>query len=123
MAWPAIEVVEGEMLPRGYGVAWRRWDRHAAVCLPVGVNIIAGWLRAIYQRVRRGLNPTPFEKELQKVRSKAMADAWARCDVEERAIHDYYRRSAGQVLNAFHGEDESTVRLVEVVIKGIGIDL
>jgi hypothetical protein len=100
MTWPAIEVVEGEMLPRGYGLAWRRWDRHATVCLPLGLNIIAGVLRAIYQRIQRGINPTPFEKELAKARSEAGLVAWIRWEMEERAIHEHYREGARMYLDA-----------------------
>lgn len=46
-------VTPGELLPRGYGIAWVHWHRDEAVCMPVPLNVLAGamhtawlWLKA-----------------------------------------------------------------------------
>lgn len=38
----------GYELPRGYGVAWVRWNTCEAVCMPVPLNVLAGLLRAAW---------------------------------------------------------------------------
>jgi len=40
------------MLPRGWGVAYYRWDRDEAVCYPVPFNKLIGWGRRIYGWLR-----------------------------------------------------------------------
>jgi len=46
---------EGEFLPWYYGVAWRDVNRRAYVCYPLGVNILAAFVRRLYYRLRIGL--------------------------------------------------------------------
>ena len=36
-------VPEGEMFPRGYGLAWRSWERRGCVCYPIPFNWLAAW--------------------------------------------------------------------------------
>jgi hypothetical protein len=36
---------QGEIIPRGYGIAWLRWGSPHAVIMPVPLNLIAGALR------------------------------------------------------------------------------
>lgn len=31
---------EGEMYPRGYGLAYHKWDAHYSICYPLGINLI-----------------------------------------------------------------------------------
>lgn len=56
---PKIEWVkripEGGYLPDGYGIAWRDWDRHGAACMPIPLNVIAGWGRRLWIELRHGL--------------------------------------------------------------------
>jgi len=47
------EIGECERLPWGWGVAWLRWDAQRAVILPVPVNLLAAWIRAIYFQLNR----------------------------------------------------------------------
>jgi hypothetical protein len=63
-------VREGEIFPRGYGIAWHRWDLGDAVCYPVPLNwviavalrvwwrLVAGpkWWRDIYRGTLRRLD-------------------------------------------------------------------
>lgn len=39
-------VPEGETFPRGYGMAWRSWERMGCVCYPIPLNWLAGWAYA-----------------------------------------------------------------------------
>lgn len=50
----------GEELPRGYGMAWRRWASPHAVVLPVPLNVIAAALRSawVWLKCPRGLYDT-----------------------------------------------------------------
>lgn len=54
----------GEMLPRGYGVAWWRWELDSAVVLPIPINVIAGWLHRVWFWLMRGLPPSALEARL-----------------------------------------------------------
>lgn len=47
-------VRQGELLPAFYGVAWVDFVSHTAVCLPVGLNILAAVIRATYTWARYG---------------------------------------------------------------------
>ena len=37
-----------ETLPRGYGLAWRDWERHGAICYPIPLNWIISIMRAVW---------------------------------------------------------------------------
>lgn len=45
-------VAEGGHFPRGYAVAWWYPNRAEAACLPLGIHLIAGWMRQCYIRFR-----------------------------------------------------------------------
>lgn len=47
---------EGEIIPIGYGIAWYEWQKHSAVCLPLGFNVIASAVRAAYFALRGNWN-------------------------------------------------------------------
>ena len=42
------EVRQGEMFPRFYGRAWHSWARDTATCMPIPLNVVAGFLRWLY---------------------------------------------------------------------------
>ena len=46
------DLAEGAMMPRGYGVAYWRWDLDQAVCYPVPFNKLIGWCRRAYAALR-----------------------------------------------------------------------
>jgi hypothetical protein len=56
-----IEIGEGYEIPDGYGIAWPRWDRHAAVCMPLPLNVLAGLVRGVYLWLRRGFFVSGFD--------------------------------------------------------------
>lgn len=42
------EVLRGERVPRGFGVAWVEYHRDAAVAMPIPLNLVAGAVRAAW---------------------------------------------------------------------------
>jgi uncharacterized membrane protein len=42
----------GELLPRFYGVAWFDWLTNRAVCLPLGINVLAALARSVYFSIK-----------------------------------------------------------------------
>lgn len=60
-----IRIGEGEMYPRGYGVAWREWECNRTACMPVPLNIVCGLARRLYFWSRRCVAaPTARDKML-----------------------------------------------------------
>lgn len=47
-------VEEGGMIPKGYGVAWVKYDTCHAVCYPIPLNLLLGFLRHWYFRLAQG---------------------------------------------------------------------
>lgn len=45
--WIVRRISPGEMIPRGYGIAWG-YGRARAVCLPWGINLIAAAIHWLY---------------------------------------------------------------------------
>ncbi len=46
------KITNGILIPRFYGVAWFRWQTNEAVCLPLGLNVLAAVLRVFYFSVK-----------------------------------------------------------------------
>ena len=42
------ELREGEMIPKGYGIAYRNMDRYSVVIYPIPFNLIIGGLRRVW---------------------------------------------------------------------------
>jgi hypothetical protein len=56
----------GEMLPRGYGIAWVDFYSNRAVCLPVPLHIIASIVRTVWQKVRTWRAPDLLRAEYDR---------------------------------------------------------
>ena len=39
---------EGEILPKGWGIAWREWNGFGAMIMPIPINIVVAHIRKIY---------------------------------------------------------------------------
>lgn len=50
------EIDDGQMIPRGYGIAWYLPERkyNSTVCYPIPLNSILGFFRLVYFIVRGG---------------------------------------------------------------------
>jgi hypothetical protein len=102
----------GERLPRGYGVAWSRWDIDADVCFPIPFNWLARWARNLYYMVavpRRKNYLERLEDHLYAEHSRARADMWGR--YEQEVV-----RRAMTYVKWFHlkGRSELAQRIKEV---------
>lgn len=45
---------ESEMLPPWYGCAWHDWRANQMVCLPIGLNLAASFIRVCYFMLKHG---------------------------------------------------------------------
>lgn len=65
-------IMDGEMIPRGYGLAWVDHASYHMICLPFPINHIAREIRAWWHRVRN-VEITDGEKSLmeaQRIRDR-----------------------------------------------------
>lgn len=116
MKWRGWRVVmdnflvhEGELLPRGYGVAWREYDRDCSVVMPIPLNLIAGSLRRLWHWLRWGWvkNSRIDEAYLRgrdagsrfNVKATESREAWVR-----QAGYDAGRRDTMDALKALRDE-------------------
>lgn len=77
MKIPLVKYVgEGERFPRGYGLAWRCWDRREAGTLPVPLNLVARFLRKVWISVRCP-DLSPWEEQEGTLWAKAFQDGLA----------------------------------------------
>lgn len=51
---------EGERIPHMYGIAWRSYITRQAVCLPLGLNVVAGLVRDCYHGIAQGWKPSAY---------------------------------------------------------------
>ena len=71
------KIDQGEILPRFYGVAWIDWYRDQAVCLPLGLNLLAGCARNLFYSIKNAgrlvrANPRDaYEQGLRDGRAEA----------------------------------------------------
>ena len=57
---------EGEVIPKCYGVCWYDVNRYAAICAPIGLNVIIGFARKIYFRIIICIQPDIYQRLLLK---------------------------------------------------------
>ena len=60
------EIGEGELLPKGYGLAYRCDWSYISICYPIPLNIIVRLYREIYYIVEKGLFKSRYEKDVEK---------------------------------------------------------
>lgn len=47
-------IKEGQLIPRGYGIAWHDFMSGQYSCLPIGINVVAAFARNMYLWLRYG---------------------------------------------------------------------
>lgn len=57
-------IADGYRIPRGYGRAYRCWNRDAIVVYLIPFNWIVGFFRQMHFLLRRGLLPSRLEREM-----------------------------------------------------------
>lgn len=83
--WLVVTITQGARIPPGYGVAWLQ-SGQAAVCLPLGVNAIAGFARRVYLGLVTGIRPSAIERMLITQRQVADREGY------DRAVQDTQRQ-------------------------------
>lgn len=78
-----IDVADGDMAPRWYGRAWRRWDAPSAVCLPLGINLVAGAARGCYIWLRRGFFRSPFSPRYSEALDHGFQRGYRQCVIDQ----------------------------------------
>ena len=80
-----IEISEGEMLPKGYGISYRHYSRRVWVCYPFPFNHFVRLFRDIWFRVRN-TKPDSFTRELSRLEEEVwdLRTRLTNCE-EERA--------------------------------------
>ena len=84
MDWFVIKVPEGQGIPRGYGIAYQNGPE--AVCLPIGLNLVVGFVRRLWIALAVGFRPTFVELLMESSRRQADAAGY------DRAIQDTQRQ-------------------------------
>ena len=81
MKWRGWRVVmdnmlvrHGERLPRGYGVAWREFDRDCSVVMPIPINVLASWVRRAWHWFRHGVKPSVYDSAVIEAYHKGHMD-------------------------------------------------
>lgn len=79
---------EGEILPRGYGVAYIRWDCRRVVCYPVPINWIVSWTVRAWAFLRHAARPTLAQKIQRQGWTEGYAAGCERAESEGRMQYD-----------------------------------
>ena len=82
--WLVIELVEGQPVPSGFGIAYQ--SKGKAFCLPLGINIVVGVVRRLWVALLVGLRPTFVELLVERERRRADAAGY------DRAVQDVQRQ-------------------------------
>lgn len=63
-------IAEGGVIPFGYGVAWRDWRTDNWLCLPLGINLVAAWVRRAYHwlKIQPARNPSYLDVAFEEGR-------------------------------------------------------
>lgn len=65
-------VSEGGLIPKGYGVAWFEINRCTAICLPLGLHWVAGWVRRAWHWFRVGVQPSILDRVAREAHRAGM---------------------------------------------------
>ena len=63
-----------ETIPRGYGIAYRAYNRDGSWCYPIPLNWIMRWSYSLLIRLRFPLTMTWYEQELHDVYARGFSD-------------------------------------------------
>lgn len=58
-------VMQGERIPRGYGVAWVDFERNVLIALPIPLNVVARAVRWVYFEAMRAGYPSAYDRRLR----------------------------------------------------------
>lgn len=69
----APRVPPGGKAPQGFGLAWMDRTSQDAVFLPLGINVVAGWLRRVWTGLLVGVAPSHVDKLILATQRNAQA--------------------------------------------------
>jgi hypothetical protein len=67
-----------QTVPAYYGVAYYRWDLHAAVCYPIPLHLIVRWTRNAYFVIKAAHRPDWFVAQLAAAHEEGQESLRAR---------------------------------------------
>lgn len=103
-------IPEGGYFPRGYGVAWRLVERDEIVCLPLGLNVLARWGRAVVYWLEYA-DPLSWERDLTLARHLGIAEG------RKYADRSY---ASGYAVGRFEGEAAGRKAALEDLQRMVG---
>jgi hypothetical protein len=96
--WFIFEFAQGMTVPKGYGLAWWR-PNGRGVALPVGVNVVVGFVRRIYISVLAGIAPSALERMLIQQRKIADKDGYDRAIQQtQRQLEERYGKRLALIM-------------------------
>lgn len=119
--WFMVKVAQGQQIPAGYGVAWlQRGD--VALCLPLGINVLAGFGRRLYLGILTGVRPSAIERMLMTQRQVADREGYDRAvqDTQRQLEARFAKRIAFQPVTTGIGEDLDGVLTAEQKAEQLG---
>ena len=64
--WRFTKIVrEGERYPKGYGFCWHESFSYVAVCAPIPLNFIYGWMNQFHHWLLRGPNSSRYVQDVE----------------------------------------------------------
>lgn len=78
------------MIPRWYGIAWRRYDANYTVCYPVPLNWIFRIARAFWITIKC---PRPWQTELLECYKAMWGSEKQRADDLEKKAREYQQKA------------------------------
>ena len=79
------DIPEGESIPKGYGVAWRAYQKMEVRCYPIPLNLLVRLWLDIYYCLMRGLYQSKWERKLLSIKHEAYCEF--RENYEERLLY------------------------------------
>lgn len=91
-----IELYNGDVIPAGYGYAYRLWDRDIAVYMPIPVNLFVQFGRWVYYWARSQHFETVVEKAFDAGYQRGLTVAK---DRHKREIEEARSQATAKVFN------------------------
>jgi len=71
---------DGLRVPKGYGLAYWRYDRLDGIFMPVPLNVLVRWATNVYWYISTAVQPNKFERLLQEEYSRGHRHGYEAAD-------------------------------------------
>jgi len=68
------EILEGQKIPKYYGIAWPDYNRQVYICYPFPLNLIIGFIKLVYYKVRYFYFKSEYDEKLRDAYLKGMQE-------------------------------------------------